>query len=154
MGTIKRVLVIIPLIALAAAVAIQSIGLVFFMNRTASMPQGIYVKNGINCWDIGCVIVFKINAYKSNLIKYIAGIGGDQYYFDETGSLWINGNLVAQKNIEKYPQPLIEHSICQQLNADELLVIGDNENSYDSRYFGPIKKQEVIATVKLLWQIR
>lgn len=127
---------------------------IFFINRTASMPRGLYLVDRKKYNQIGDIIVFKSNEFNGNLIKYIAAVSGDRYCFDEAGALWVNEIPIAQKNIEKYSQPFLAQSICHILNEGELLVIGDHENSYDSRYFGPIKKNDVIATAKLLWQIK
>lgn len=124
---------------------------IFFINRTASMPRGLYFVVRKNNYETGDVIVFKANVFKGNLIKYISAVHGDRYCFDETSFLWVNTFPIAQKNIQKYPQLINEQSICHPLSPDELLVIGDHENSYDSRYFGPIKKHDVIASVKLIW---
>lgn len=115
------------------------------------MPRGLYLVDRKKYHQIGDIIVFKSNEFKANLIKYIAARYGDQYCFDETNSLWVDEIPIAQKNIQKYPQPINEQSICHPLSPDELLVIGDHEKSYDSRYFGPIKKHDVIASVKLMW---
>lgn len=154
MATIKTVWLVAALITGIACMAIEFFGPIFFINRTASMPQGIYAKNGGGLFKKGDIIIFNEGRRKSNLIKYIAAVSGDRYCFDEAGALWVNEIPIAQKNIEKYSQPFLAQSICNILNEGELLVIGDHENSYDSRYFGPIKKNDVIATAKLLWKIK
>lgn len=149
-----RVWFVIVFIMATLSLIVQSVSPMFFINRTLSMPPGIYVKITSKYCEIGDIIVFNISFAKSSLIKYVVASNGSEYCFDESGSLLIDGFAIAQKNIEKYPQTLIAQSTCHQLSPDELLVIGDHENSYDSRYFGPIKKQDVIATVKLLWHIK
>ncbi len=113
------------------------------------MPIGIYIKILTNKFEIGDIIIFHSEEKKSNLLKYIAGYEGHEYCFDFEGILWINGFPLVQKNIKKYPEKLSTESFCQILKKDELLVLGDHPNSYDSRYFGPIKKQQIIAQVEL-----
>lgn len=130
--------------------AIGQIGQIFFINRTASMPTGIYKRLDLLRSNIGDIIVFKTDSNRDNLIKYVAGIVNDEFCFDESIDLWINGIPVAKNNIEKYPQSLPDQSTCQILNPDELLVLGEHQDSYDSRYFGPIKTNQVIAKVKLI----
>jgi len=131
--------------------ATEIIGQIFFINRTESMPTGIYIKTKDTMPAIGDIIIFKLSSYKTNLIKYVAGIAGAEYCLDETNGFWINGIPVAQKNIQKYPEEPAQQSICQRLKPDELLVLGEHENSYDSRYFGPIKKEDIVISVKFLW---
>lgn len=126
---------------------------IFFINRTESMPQGIYLKRSHEGFKIGDIIVFNSSVFKSNLIKYVAAISSNEFCIDENASFWIYEIPVAQKNIEKYPQDIPNQSICQTLKPDELLVLGEHSNSYDSRYFGPIKKSDVIASVKLIWSL-
>lgn len=115
------------------------------------MPIGIYKKVYLSNSNIGDIIVFKSDSYKSNLIKYVAGLSGNEFCSDENGDLWINGIPSAKNNIKKYPQGLLDQSSCQTLKPDELLILGEHPDSYDSRYFGPIKTNQVIAKVKLLW---
>lgn len=148
---VDKIIYLILFLTIGALALTPINGQVFFFNRTASMTKGIYVKNKTNNFEIGDIIIFKINSHKSNLIKYIAGIANDEYCSDEKGNLWINEIYLSKKSIENYQQETLAQSICQRLNEDELLVIGEHENSYDSRYFGPIKKRNVIATVKLFW---
>lgn len=113
------------------------------------MPIGIYIKNSTNKLKIGDIIVFYSKETKSNLLKYIAGYEGDEYCLDFENTLWVNGLPLAQKNVEKYPDKLPTQSLCQILKKEELLVLGEHPDSYDSRYFGTIKKQQVIAQVEL-----
>lgn len=114
------------------------------------MPIGLYIKSSSNKFEIGDSIVFYSEAKKSNLLKYIAGYEGHEYCLDFENTLWVNGFPIAQKkNIVKYPEKLLTQTLCQTLKKDEILVLGDHPDSYDSRYFGPIKKQQVIAQVEL-----
>jgi signal peptidase I len=125
-----------------------------FINRTTSMPLGIYLKQaheGIKKEDI---IVFNVNVFDGNLIKNVAAIFPGEFCIDENAFFWVDGIPLAQKNIEKYPDNNLNQSICQMLKPDELLVLGDHPDSYDSRYFGPIKKSDVIASVKLIWSFQ
>lgn len=113
------------------------------------MPIGIYVKSSSNKLELGDIIVFYSIYKKSNLLKYIAGHEGHEYCLDFEGTLWVNGFPLAPKNIAKYPEKLLTQSLCQILKKDEFLVLGEHPDSYDSRYFGPIKRQQVIAQVEL-----
>lgn len=113
------------------------------------MPRGVYVKYSSNNLNKGDIIVFSLKEKKLNLLKYIAGYEGDVYCMDFQGTLWINDIPSAQQNIIKYYDKLPNHSVCQRLKKDDLLVLGEHPDSYDSRYFGPIKTQQVVAQVEL-----
>lgn len=117
------------------------------------MPTGIYMSSGKLSLKIGDIIVFKNNKKTVNLVKYLAGQEGDEYCLDFEGSLWLNGFYVASKNTSKYPEKIFTESVCHIVKKGELLVLGDHPNSYDSRYFGPIKTKQVLAQVELVLAI-
>lgn len=122
-----------------------------FLNRTPSMARGFYVKITKNRYDVGDIIIFKHKERNDVLIKYVAAIPSQEFCIDENAALWIEGIPVAQINIEKYPHAFLNPSTCQRLQPDELLVLGEHPDSFDSRYFGPIKIAQVIAEVWPLW---
>jgi len=122
-----------------------------FLNRTPSMPRGLYAEMNKDRYDIGDIIIFKYNGRNSDLIKYIAAIYPNEFCIDEDAYLWIDGVPNAKINIEKYPEAIPNQSKCQRLEPDELLVLGEHPDSFDSRYFGPIKVDQVIAEVWPLW---
>lgn len=129
--------------------SLEFLGEIIFLNQTASMPTGIYIESSSDKFEIGDVIVFYSEAKKSNLLKYIAGYEGHEYCLDFENTLWVNSFPLAQKNTTKYHEEMPTQSFCQTLKKDELLVLGEHPDSYDSRYFGPIKRQQIIAQVEL-----
>jgi type IV secretory pathway protease TraF len=42
---------------------------------------------------------------------------------------------------------------CRVLEPDELFLLGDTPGSYDSRYFGPVRRSEVVGVYRevLTW---
>jgi signal peptidase I len=149
--SVKAAWLLCACIAAIMILMIHRTGRVFFVNHTESMPRGIYVKNVQNNIELRDIIVFYNNDFKGNLIKYVAAISPSEVCFGEEGSLSVDGFAVAQINIEKYQKKAPTESKCQRLKSDEIFVLGDHPDSYDSRYFGSIKKSDVIASVKLLW---
>ncbi|OPZ24113.1 MAG: Peptidase S26 [bacterium ADurb.BinA186] len=147
--TFRKSWAIFTVIALICLPSLQFFDQIIFLNKTASMPIGIYIKNSTDKLKIGDIIVFYSKETKSNLLKYIAGYEGDEYCLDFENTLWVNNFPLAQKNIAKYHEEMPTQSLCQILKKEELLVLGEHPDSYDSRYFGPIKKQQVIAQVEL-----
>lgn len=114
------------------------------------MPKGIYITIKLKNIENGDIIVFNNKIYNGNLIKYAIVLEQIEYCEDQEGTLWVNSIPQAQKNIVKYPESIPFQSSCRRLKNGELLVFGEHPDSYDSRYFGPIHKNEVIAQVKLL----
>jgi len=127
------------------------VGPLFFINRTESMRRGIYIKRWDNLIGNGDVVVFKSKQLRINLLKFVVAKYPSEFCVTDGGALFVDGLVVAEQNIEKHPIPESPSSRCQRLIGDELLVLGEHPNSYDSRYFGPIKLDDVIALVELLW---
>lgn len=134
--------------------ATQSLEPICFINRTASMPRGIYIREKSTGLEVGDIVVLKSNFYKGNLLKYIAATPKAEYCFDEDGTLWLEGMDFVKKNKVKHHQDLTAQSVCDKLREDEFLVVGNHKNSLDSRYFGSVNKDAVISRVRLLWAFK
>jgi signal peptidase I len=90
----------------------------------------------------GDVIICKleIDGTRKRIIKRLAAVPGDDIQ-EIHGMLLINGEYVATSQYGGYHY---------KLNTDEYFLLGDNKNSsLDSRYFGPISKEEIIGKVIL-----
>ena len=68
----------------------------------------------------------------------------------------VNGNLVARaKKLDHQHRILPVWKGCRTLTIDEVLLLANPKNSFDSRYFGSISKQLIIGTaVRLRLPIR
>jgi signal peptidase I len=115
------------------------------------MPRSIYIKNDAKELTKGDIIVFSSTQFKGKLIKYVLALPEAEFCFDEEGTLWVDSIPQAQRNIIKYPSSAREQSFCQHLKNDEILVIGEHPDSYDSRYFGSINKNIIFAKVMLIF---
>ncbi len=84
-------------------------------------------------------------------VKMVGAIPGDRIdvKYDE---LWINGKfhdrLWLVKTLGKAPGFFNRSFI---LGVDEYLMLGTTKNSYDSRYWGPIKKEAILAAATPLF---
>jgi len=108
----------------------------------------------------GDIIIFE-PPYKSDkaLIKRVIGLPGEWMSF-ENGQILINGKIFVENNDHTktdYGQifPKVQMPQGTRLGDDEYYVTGDNRDvSYDSRAFGPIKRNEIIGkALCTLWPV-
>lgn len=88
---------------------------------------------------------------KEYLVKRIIGIPGDIVEVQEQ-KLYVNGRLV----VEPYVDTEIQDPDFSGLSVPEgtYFVMGDNRHagaSKDSRYFGTVKKEQIVGKVALIW---
>lgn len=131
----------------------------YCINITPSIPKGIYKLQDIKNLERNKIVYIEIpdNAKKiiwereylpqhiNYLVKYIKGIPGDRVQV-KSNSLYINRELKG--NIRKYDlqgkKLNSELPIDYVLKENEYILLGADDNSYDSRYFGIIKKEKIL----------
>jgi len=71
------------------------------------------------------------------------------------GGVFIDGHLVAQLlEDDSRGRPLAHWSACRTLNAQELFLLSTYSRfSFDSRYFGPVKRVAVLGRAIPLWTL-
>ena len=86
------------------------------------------------------------------LLKRIIACPGDKIEITSKGSIGVNEHVTI--NEKKSQIDWLEHE--WQLNDEEFIVLGDNRNeSQDSRFFGPIKFDNIIGkAILLLWPLK
>ena len=61
--------------------------------------------------------------------------------------IFVDGKLVVRaKNFDRNQRLLPVWKGCRTLKIDEVFVLAHPKNSFDSRYFGPINRRQVIGT--------
>ncbi|STO26870.1 Signal peptidase IB [Fusobacterium necrogenes] len=131
----------------------------YCINITPSIPKGIYKLQDIKNLERNKIVYIEIpdNAKKiiwereylpqhiNYLVKYIKGIPGDSIQV-KNNNLYINGEFKG--NIKKYDlqgkKLNSELPIDYVLKENEYILLGSDNNSYDSRYFGIIKKDKIL----------
>ena len=86
-----------------------------------------------------------------NLLKWVAAIGGDRVCRHGFSVLINSHSRVWARRNDASGRALPVWSGCRQLTGDELLILGTHASSFDSRYFGPISRSDVIAVASPLW---
>lgn len=117
-------------------------------NGDKAITDGLFYKiSGVDRFDI---VIFEEKGYEERLVKRVIGLPGETVRF-EKGTLYINGEKVEQDFIPaelaaQTDTPYYNDTFECTLKDDEYYVVGDNRvhgKSADSRYFGPIKKNQI-----------
>lgn len=96
----------------------------------------------INRFDI--VVIKKDKEY---LIKRVIGLPGEQVEYKDN-KLYINGKVIEENFNHKDTEDYI---LDEKIPNNYYFVVGDNRpNSLDSRYFGLIKKDEILGKTNLV----
>lgn len=98
----------------------------------------------------GEIVVVKDPTDGSYCVKRIIGLPGESLYF-KNGDLFVNGKELDEPYLNPGTKTFTPEVIQQELVAcgkDRYYVLGDNRNySYDSRYYGPISRQNILGVV-------
>lgn len=78
-----------------------------------------------------------------SIVKRVGCISGKDLQ-KEGDSYFCQGKLIGKRNGEVKGKPFVFNG---KIPANHLFVIGDSQNSYDSRYFGFIKIEDIDANL-------
>ena len=109
----------------------------------------MFRKTPFNLIKYNDVVVVKLSVEKSLLIKRVIGLPNDTIEIKDN-AVYVNDRKITDKYrmIDSY---LKKHSKVS-LKDDEYFVLGDNrENSKDSRVFGAIKGDNIIAVNGIIY---
>jgi conjugative transfer signal peptidase TraF len=86
------------------------------------------------------------------ILKRIGAQSGDEVCASR-GGIFVGGNLVAHVfKVDSRGRPLPQWRSCRILNAQELFLLSSySPFSFDSRYFGPVRRAAVIGQAIPLW---
>jgi type IV secretory pathway protease TraF len=86
------------------------------------------------------------------LIKRVAAVGGDRVCSDGR-AVHTPGRRVMRIAEDGEGVALPAWNQCRDLASDELFLLGDTRGSFDSRYFGPVGRDEVSGVYRevLTW---
>lgn len=118
------------------------------MNNTLSNNDLLFLKKYEHNYERYDIIVFKFGNDK--LIKRIIGLPGEEIEI-KNNNVYINGekideNYIDNENLDSNYVDMEKRTIP----AGAYFVMGDNrKESFDSRYFGPISKNQIIGVADL-----
>lgn len=163
----KKPLILIVGFTVLALVVVNYCGDLIVINQSNSLPSGFYMLSQEQV-KVGTIVEFKppqiatdyaVNRWGDmptnvQFLKRVAAVEGD--YVDATGdTLLINGftmGAILDKDSSGNSLPRWRES--RTLLADEIFVFSDyDRSSFDSRYYGPIKRDQVLSvrTLLLAW---
>ena len=88
------------------------------------------------------------------LVKRVIGLPGDTVEGHD-GHIYVNGRLLLEPYLPPSSMAVTPDFPTHTVPKGDLWVMGDNRmNSYDSKYFGPIKKSSVVGRAFLrIWPL-
>lgn len=85
------------------------------------------------------------------ILKYVAAVGGDVVCRDGD-VIRINGqNVAIALKVNRFGVSLPIWSGCYKVNSDDVFLLGTHGFSFDSRYFGLIRRRGIIGRAYLIW---
>ena len=154
----------LAILAFGCAAAIQTALLAggIVINDTPSLPEGFYQKKA-RAVEKGSFVLFRLPAgelsarpyARENLIKQVVAVAGDKISI-KTAGVRVNGGLLANSrplpsDRDGLPLPSLNLE-DYTLGADEILTMSTyNPRSFDGRYFGPVRRGDVLSVVEPLF---
>lgn len=120
------------------------------VNESASLPRGLYRLTNRRP-VVGAVVAFRqppsARAYLSGLgapadmrlLKRVTAQGGEVVCADGRTLRWPRGTVTVAAR-DRRGVTLPRWTGCRALAPDEALLLGDSGHSFDSRYFGPVRR--------------
>jgi conjugative transfer signal peptidase TraF len=86
------------------------------------------------------------------LVKQVAAVAGDEVCRSFPGTLAVNGSVVAEVlNQDREGRPLPTWDGCIRLSEGEFFLLQPHPYSFDSRYFGPVTRCDIMGVAHPVW---
>lgn len=171
MNTTRRMTLILTGAALAALLvgSLVEMPRLLIYNPSTSAPRGWYWVGSSTHLQLHQFVVAQLPDKTAMLadqrqylpkgvpiLKEIGALGGQRVCMskgDDGGRLVIDGHAVARTLVrDRAGRALTAWPGCRVLAGDELFLLSRHSNaSFDSRYFGPIRRSAVIGRAIPLW---
>ena len=134
--------------------ASQAAPTLVLINETPSLPRGLYLRLPGQAPRRGAVVVAAppppARAYlralgapeAMRLLKRVAATGGDRVCAT-AGAVETPLRRAAVRTRDRRGAALPAWRGCGPLPADQVFLLGDSPDSFDSRYFGPVTRGEI-----------
>ena len=89
--------------------------------------------------------------YEYPLIKSVLAASGDEVCYHKSGVRVPNGSVIPVQVRDRSGREMPARSGCIVLKSDEYFIASpDVQAGFDSRYFGPVKIENILGTVEFL----
>lgn len=149
-------------VTLASAMLVAGKGsALLVVNESASLPKGVYLRRPGAEIGRGSVVVLaqppEVKAYLRGLgmppevllIKRVAATGGERVCRRQA-DVATPMRSVAALGRDGRGYELPAWTGCRLLAADEVFLLGDTAASFDSRYFGPVRRSQLSGVYREL----
>ena len=88
------------------------------------------------------------------LVKQVTAVGGDEVCRSRgpAGTLAVNGRVVAEVlDKDREGRPLPSWDGCIRLVDGEFFLLQPHPHSFDSRYFGPVLRCDILGVARPIW---
>lgn len=132
------------------------------VNESASLPRGVYRLTNAPPAR-GSIVVLVPSAEgrryladlgagsKPRLIKRVVAAEGDFACRIDERLFWPGGSAVALSQ-DRDRRALPQWRGCRRLAEREMLVLGDTPLSFDSRYLGPVRMDDLVGAYEEVWR--
>lgn len=134
------------------------------VNESPSLPRGLYLKRPGEAPDRASIVAIPQPAGARDylaglgmppsvlLIKRVAAVPGDEVC-RRGDQVATPGRVTPALSRDARGQALPAWSGCRRLAAGELFLLGDTASSFDSRYFGIVRRSDVVGVYRevLTW---
>lgn len=133
------------------------------INESPSLARGLYLRMGVTIAPGAVVAVPQPAAARPYLerlgmphdvllLKRVAAIGGDGVCAVD-GAVMTRGRRARALSRDRRGADLPAWCECRVLAPDEVFLLGDTPGSFDSRYFGPVRRSDVAGVYRevLTW---
>lgn len=122
------------------------------INESPSLPEGVYLR-APGPVALGSIVAIRqppaARAYLAtlgmpenvSLLKRVVAAAGDRVC-STAGGVTVRGQTIPARPRDRRGAPLPNWRGCRRLAPDELFLLGDTAASFDSRYFGPVRRAE------------
>ena len=145
------------LIIMALLLLLQLMGFGIVYQETDSMPKGWYLQLPVTKIYRNQIVIFQPTKYLQHymikhdwigknmrMMKHVLALPGDNVC-NKNNTLLINQHLIGKVYHHYSPHHLLlQRQFCGHLAKNQYLVISTfSPRSFDSRYFGPISRQQI-----------
>ena len=133
-------------------------------NASASAPVGLYLVTSPHDVRAGEMVIAwtpeparslaaERRYLPSNvpLVKRVGAIAGDRICAIGE-AVWVNGRHVgARRDVDRQGRPMPAWTGCRELIEGEYFLLMESPDSFDGRYFGVTRREDLLGRAVLLW---